>query len=405
MDFGFSEEQKAVQKLGSDFRKKYIDPLDREKEYTERDPNKRFPWDIIRAAHKVGFKKVMMPIEEGGLGGDMISIFLLSQEIAYGDYSLATTLGHQWTFSRIINANGNEEQKKKFLRPFLDEPDYLFSASITEDSAGSDNMIPYNDPKCGPVASAVRKGNEWVINGHKTFTTCGPQSKLNILWARTDPSKGIFEGLTCILVPTDTPGFRIGVQYEKMGDRFTPNSEIFYDDVRVPIENTLGEVNKGLYCFGPVENEAKIMHVSAPAVGIAKNAYDLALDWCKNRVGGGTQLINHALIGRELAEMKIMIENGANLALKASWAINHQKPFDPSLVQMAKIYTSDMCVKVVRKALELFGGYGIMRPNRIEKLYRDVPALLHDDGTVLANMINLWNKIRGVPFMTASSGS
>ena len=185
-----------------------------------------------------------MPKEFGGEGTDYVTQALVMAELARGDSAISKTFSQNWKWSHLISAACNDEQKERFLRPFVADHRFLLGKGITEPTAGSDNRMPPKDaPKSGLKLRAERHGDEWILNGEKCFIANAPVGKLFFIDARTDPNAPLRQGTTMFLVPCDTPGFRIGKVFNKSGWRFYRNGEMIFENARVPHANVVGQVN------------------------------------------------------------------------------------------------------------------------------------------------------------------
>lgn len=400
VSFQLSDEQLQVKNLVREFRERYIEKMNIMDEYNVTDPRDRFPWDIIREASRLGLRTLSISEEYGGGGVDTVTLCLAVEELSYGDMGIAVIFAQTWKIIRALERVANKEQKERFLTKFVKDPEMVVSIAGTEYTGGSDIWIPYNHPDAGIRTTAVLDGDEWVLNGKKVFISNAPQSKLFLVFARTDLKKPPFEGTSLFVVEKDTPGFRIGQVFDKLGERNANNAEVILDNVRIPRENLLGEVNRAYDQVLPFFGESNPM-AGSTALGTARRAYDLAVEWARNRVQGGKPLIDQQYIGVELADMRMKLRAAWNMILEAAWAFQNQKPYDPTLGWMAKVYPSEVSFEVCRKALEMHGHHGILPGSRIEKCFRDATMFLHSDGTNLALRIKMWNYIRGLRYTPA----
>ena len=184
-----------------------------------------------------------VPKEWGGHGTDFVTQALVMAELAKGDSAISKTFSQCWKWSHLIAGRCSDEQKRRFLKPFLEDDTFLLGKGISEPGAGSDNRLPPDDPKAGLKLRAERKGDEWILNGEKCFIANASVGKLFFIDARTDPNAPLRQGTTMFLVPRDTPGFRIGKVFNKSGWRFYQNGEMIFENARVPHANVVGEVN------------------------------------------------------------------------------------------------------------------------------------------------------------------
>ncbi len=400
MDFELTAEQHAIQELARSFRERFIDPMEKFDEYTVTDARKRYPWHILREGSRLGLRTLAVPRADGGGGADPVALCLAGEELARGDLGIAILFSQTWLYSRLLAETLNDEQRARFYRPFLENPEHVLAGGITEDLYGSDNLIPYNAPQCGLRAGAVLEGDTWRINARKQFVTHAAEARLIFLYCRTDPTRGLLEGTTCILVPLDLPGVSVETIHDKIGQRFLNNSAVVFKDVRVPRTNTVGEINRAYASVTFITKESHSYVEGAAAVGVARAAYETALEYAAKRVQGGRPLIEQQAVGMGLAEMKIQIEAARSMIHRAGWLARYDTYADATLTTMCKVFATEMAVHVTEKAMELFGGYGIMRGHPAEKYHRDALTLLSSGAPAIANRIKVWNHIRGVGFST-----
>jgi alkylation response protein AidB-like acyl-CoA dehydrogenase len=226
----------------------------------------------------------------------------------------------------------------------------------------------------------------------KHFITNAGASKLYYVLARTDPAKGLREGVTALLVPADTPGFRIGREHDKMGRRLQRNGELIFENARVPAANRLGREGQGHGIFTQFLRGG-ITIPAAIAVGVARTAYAAALAHAGTRVQGGRPLREHQTIANMLADMYGQIEAARTMVWRSAWAIDTDAPDATQLALMGKVVASEMAVRACIAAMEVFGGYGYMRDLPLEKHVRDALSFLHSDGT------NQMNRLRAARFL------
>ncbi len=370
VDFELSGEQKALRQTVREFAEKEIRPIAGEIDHSMSD---EYPVEVVRKAARLGFTTLIIPEEYGGGGMGSLELVFLCEGLAWGDAGLASTIGGSNGLGvKPILYAGTEEQKKKWLGMCCEraEEPFLTAFCATEASGGSD--VISEDPRAGIQTTAQRKGDEYILNGTKTFVTNGGVAGLYIIFAKTDITRGASEGISCFIVPDDTPGLSVGQRFDKMGQRLSPTTEIVLEEARVPAENLLGEEGDGIYIaidFLTGGGSA----VGAFAVGIAQAAYEEARKYALERVSGGVPIINHQAIGFKLADMCMEIEAARLLTWKSAWA-NDIDP-DNRLSAMAKVYCSEMVQKVTYDAVQIFGGYGYMRDYPVEKYMRDARLL------------------------------
>jgi acyl-CoA dehydrogenase len=371
MDFGLNDEQRAWQGKARKFADDEIRPLSlpRDKIPT---PRETFDWEIVKKGSKLGFRTMAVPKSWGGHGADFVSQAIVMAELARADSAMSKTFSQCWKWSHLIAAACTEDQKARFLKPFLADDTYLLGKGMTEPSGGSDNrMPPEDDPKAGAKLRAERDGDYWILNGEKTFIANGAVGKLFFLDARTNPNVPLRQGVTLFLVPKDTPGFRIGKVFNKDGWRFYQNAELIFENARVPHANIVGGVNgvdrkstdaDGGDIFGDLE-------LCANALGVCDNAYELALAHARKTQQGGRPLIEQQLILLKLGRMKMLTEALRSYVMRVAW--EHDQKMHSANAGLAMNYSTDVIQEVAELNMEIHGGYGCEMAHAADKLVRD----------------------------------
>lgn len=378
IDFSLTPEQLALQRAVRQFSEKEIKPIAPELDRVQ-DPRECFPFEVIRKVFDLGYHTIFIPEEYGGGGKGDLEFALIGEELAAADAGVATTLLACGLTQRPLFTFGTPEQKKHWLSRICSskEGPFLSAIAITEPGSGSDFASP--DPNSGVRATAVKDGNDYVINGQKCFITNGGVAKLYTVYAKTDITKGAHEGLSCFLVPSDANGLSIGKIEDKMGQRLSQQSELILDEVRVPKERLLGPEGGAVALLLDAVTTSCAM-VGALCVGLARAAYECALQYARERVQGGMPIINHQAVGFKLVDMKTRIEACRALVHKACWNNDHVRR-DPQLALMSKVYCSDMAMEVTTEAVQILGGYGYMRDYPAEKYMRDAKVTQIYDGS------------------------
>jgi alkylation response protein AidB-like acyl-CoA dehydrogenase len=390
LDFSLTDEQQMIQKLVRDFATDFVKSQLYGKEWIE-NPKDRFPWAVVDKGFELGLKALNIPKEYGGVEADTLTLCLADEELAAVDQGVAEIFDQTWNESRKIATLGTREQKDWFFPKFLKEPRFFATTTFTEPTHGTDHWIPYDGTHLDTTARL--EGDEWVINGTKIFITMGAEASVFLCYACTDSSKPMSQGTSLIMVPSKSPGIRVGTIYDKIAERFVNNAEIIYDGCRVPRENLVGGLNQALQQSDPRLAETNV-EAGSIALGTARGAYEEALNFAKQRVQGGRPIIEHQAIGMKLAEMASMLEAARSLVWKAAWAVQYMRPYDPRLPSMAKWFAADVGCKVCSSALEIFGGSGIMyRNNPIQKYVRDSLAMIHSDGTKEAHLLKIMRRL------------
>jgi len=364
IDFSLTEEQKALQKMAKEFAEKEMRP-----NTAKYDEGETFPDDVMQKAFEVGFLTSEIPEAYGGGGLSHLDQAIVCEELAWGCAGLYTTImANALAVTPIIIA-GTEEQKKEFLVPFTKEMT-LGSFCLTEREAGSD---------AGAVKTkAEKKGDEYILNGSKCFITNGGVAKLFVVFATTDPEKGA-RGMSAFLVPSDTEGITIGKIENKMGHRASNTAEIFFEDVKIPAKNLLGKEGRG-FIVAMKTFESSRPPVGAGGVGVARAALEHAIEYSKSRYQFGKPIALFQYIAFKMAQMAADINAARFLVWNAAWRLDKGLPIGKESA-MAKMYGSDVAMKVTSKALDIFGGYGYMKDYPMEKLMRDAKLLQIYEGT------------------------
>ncbi|MFC4767120.1 acyl-CoA dehydrogenase family protein [Effusibacillus consociatus] len=367
MSFELSKEQEELRKWAHDFAVKEIRPV-----AAEYDEKEEFPIEVLRKAAKVGLTSYAAPEEYGGAGlTSVMAACLIGEELFWGCAGIATSLSAVGLAGLPIYYMGTEEQKRKWIS-YLCDPEHprLGAMALTEPGAGSDVQAIQT--------RAVRDGDEWVINGRKCFITNGGIADVYVVFAKSDPTGG-YHGVSAFVVPGDTPGLSGGKKERKMGIRASHTGDVILEDVRVPHENLLGEEN--LAFFGAMKMlEYSRPAVAAAAVGVARAAYEYALDYAKQRVQFSRPIIKNQSISHMLADMKTKIDAARLLTWRAAQLADRGESCAVE-GSMAKAFAGEMVMDVTTNAVQILGGYGYMRDHPVEKWMRDAKILSIYEGT------------------------
>jgi alkylation response protein AidB-like acyl-CoA dehydrogenase len=367
MDFKLGKEQEAIQKAARDFAKGEFD-----KEVAlEHERAHRFPTEIWKKACGLGFIGIHFPEKYGGQEYGILENALVVEEFCRQDSGLGIALTLSDFASEIILRFGTEEQKEKYLLP-VTKGEALSSGGFTEPDHGSDITLMNT--------TAVRRGDEYVINGVKTFITNGTISNFVVVLCQTDEhAKPSYRGQSVILVERGAPGFTSADVGEKMGIKMTSTGELSFNNVRVPAANLVGKENRGFYQVLEFFDESRI-EIAAQALGIAQGAFDRALAYTKERSQFGKKLSQFQVTQHKLADMATKIETARLIVHKAGWNYD-QGSIDPKLTSMAKMYAGKVAVEVADEAIQLHGGYGYMLEYEVERFYRDAKIMEIYEGT------------------------
>ena len=368
MDFELAMDQEILRKSVREFAEKEIRPLAR-----ELDREEKFSLETCRAMGEMGLFGVVVDEFYGGQGMDYISYIIAVEEIARVDGSHAATVaaGNSLGIGPLYYY-GSEAQKKKYL-PELCTGRALWGFGLTEPDSGSDAG--------GARTTAVRDGDEWVLNGSKIFITnaSSPISLGVTVMAKTGEREGGRPELSCILVENGTRGFEAREMHGKMMWRASNTSELYFDDCRVPKENLLGEKGKGFHQMLETLDAGRLS-IGAMGLGGAQGAYELALKYARERVQFGRSISTFQVNAFKLADMATEIEAARLLLYKACWQRDRHRPFG-KLAAMAKLYCSEVMGRVAEEAVQLHGGYGLMQEYDVERFFRDQKLLTIGEGT------------------------
>jgi acyl-CoA dehydrogenase len=366
VSFALTEEQKALRELAHEFAEKEIRP--KEREYDEA---MRHPTDVIEKAHELGLMNLHVPEEYGGAGLSAFDGMLVGEELYWGCSGIGTSVSANGLGSGPVIGFGSDEQKRKWLTPLLEEP-LLASFGLSEPGAGSDVQ--------SLKTTAVREGDEYVLNGSKTFITNAGYAAWSTVFAKTDP-KGGAKGMSCFIVPMDTPGVTIEQHLDKMGQRSTDTSAFALQDVRIPAENLVGAEGDG-FKIAMATLDATRPGTAIGAVGVAQAAYDHAKAYAIERVTFDVPIAMHQGVNFMIADMATEIEAARLLCWQAAWMIDNGYGRKATLYSsFAKRFAADMAMKVTTDAVQVFGGYGYIKEYPVEKLMRDAKLFQIYEGT------------------------
>ncbi len=366
MDFGLNEEQRLWQKTVHDFVAAEVLPRARETDETG-----EFNWPAVRKMGALGMLGLNIPEEYGGAGVDAISAAIAIEELGWACGSTALAIAaHNGLGTTPIVLFGSEELKRKWLPLVASGKGKLGALALTEPGAGSDLQ--------GIQTKAVQDGGDWVINGAKMWCTNATIAEYIITLARTDPTGGS-RSLSMILVPTDTPGLRIGPPEKKMGLKGSPTSAVTYENVRVPLTNLVGAQGGGLSQTLATLDGGRIS-IGAISLGLARAAFENAVAYAKERRAFGAPIANLQAIQWMLADAATEIAAARNLLYYAAWRKQQGKPYTQEAA-MAKLFASEMGERVCRNAIQVFGGYGYSREYPVERMYRDARLMTIGEGT------------------------
>ncbi|HZG13632.1 MAG TPA: acyl-CoA dehydrogenase [Candidatus Bathyarchaeia archaeon] len=365
MFFDLTEEQRMIKRMIREFADEVVAPG-----ADERDKTKQFPVEIFKQMADLNLLGLPFPEEYGGAGADYISFATVVEELSRACASTGITYSaHISLGGAPLNLFGTPEQKEKYLTQICSGVS-MGSFGLTEPNAGSDAG--------GTRTTAVKEGQEWVINGSKCFITNASYAKFLALTAVTDKEQGS-KGITAFIVPTDAPGFTVIDNYEKLGLHSSNTTELVLDQVRIPEDQILGKRGEGFKQFLITLDGGRI-GIGAMAVGIAQAAYDKALQYAKERQTFGNSISKYQAIQFKLADMAMQIELARNMVYKAAWLKDNGRKFTKEAA-MAKLYASEIAMSATHQAIQIHGGYGYMREYQVERFFRDARLLEIGEGT------------------------
>ncbi len=367
MDFELTKSQKEIQKAAREFAKGEFD-----KELAlEMDKNNEFPTKIWKKACDLGFVGVHFPEEYSGQDLGVLENVIIADEFCARDSSIGSAVILSAFASECVLRFGSEELKQKFL-PAVAEGRMLSACAFTEPGRGPD--ISCLD------TTAVRDGDEWVINGAKTFITNGGLAGFYSVMCQTDSEcQPSYRGISLILVEAEQKGVTATDVGDKMGIHMMATAELNFKDVRVPASNLIGEEGKGFDQVLEFFDESRIL-IAAQALGTAQGAYNRALAYVKEREQFGRKIAQFQVTQHKLADMATQIELARLLTYKAAWNFD-QGGIDPKLTAMAKMYSARTAVEVADEDIQLLGGYGYMTEYEVERFYRDAKITELYEGT------------------------
>jgi acyl-CoA dehydrogenase len=366
ISFALTDEQRELRGLAREFAEREIRP-----KAAEYDEHQTHPADVIAKAHEVGLMNVHIPEEYGGPGLPGFEGMLVGEELSWGCAGMAVSIIANTLGAGPVLISGTDEQKRTWLPPLLDEP-ILCSFALTEPDAGSD--------AARIKTTAERHGDDYVLNGSKMFISNAGHAAWSVVFASTDKSKG-HRGLSAFVVPMDAAGVTIEKHLDKMGQRATDTSAFAMTDVRVPAENRLGEEGDG-FKIAMQTLDLTRPGTAAGAVGVAQAAYELSVEYAKERVTFDVPIAMHQGVNFLVADMATEIEAARLLTWQAAWMLDNGYGRRATLYSsFAKRFAADTAMKVTTDAVQIFGGYGYIKEYPVEKLMRDAKLFQIYEGT------------------------
>lgn len=390
MDFELNQEQKMFQRVVRDFCEAEVKPY-----AAEVDETSELRWEAVQKMADLGLLSLQIPEEYGGAALDTICASIAIEELGRvcGSTALSISAHNGLGCGPIVNW-GTPEQKEKYL-PKLISGEKLGALALTEPNAGSDLAG-------GAKTSAVKDGDEWVVDGAKAWITNVKYAPAIITLTRTDPDAGT-RGFSMLLVDTDSPGLTVHPPEKKMGLKGSPTHMISYDGVRVGPEGVLGEVGRGFHQTMQTLDGGRIS-IGALSVGLAQGAFEEAVKYAQERRAFGKAIAEHQAIQWMIADAALEIEAARTLVFKAAWMKDAGKDYS-KMAAMAKLFASEVAERVCKNAIQIHGSYGYSREFPVERMYRDQRLMSIGEGTSEIQRIVIARKVLrefegAVPSMT-----
>ena len=365
MNFNLSEEHIMIRDAARDFAVTELLPG-----VIERDENQIFPVEQIKKLGELGFMGMMVDPKYGGAGMDTISYVLAMEELSKVDASASVVVSVNnslvcWGLEKY----GTDQQKQKYLVP-LAKGEIIGAFCLSEPEAGSDAT--------SQQTTAIDMGDHYLLNGTKNWITNGNSASVYLVIAQTNPEKG-HRGINALIVEKGMLGFEVGLKENKLGIRGSDTHSLLFNDVKVPKENLIGEDGFG-FKFAMSTLSGGRIGIAAQAVGIASGAYELSLEYSKQRKAFGKAISEHQAIAFKLADMTTEIEAARLLCLKSAWLKDNNMNFDKESA-MAKVFASEVAMKTTTEAVQIHGGYGFVKEYHVERLMRDAKITQISEGT------------------------
>ena len=371
-DFMLGEEIIAIRDLAWQFSDNEVAPT-----ALEMDQKHEFPLEQMKKMGEMGLLGSLIPEEYGGTAMGCLANAVIIEEMGRHSGTLALCVDAHCSLGMVpLLAGGTDEQKKKYLTPAVTAKEIL-SFGLTEPQSGSDAG--------GTKTTAILDGDEWVINGSKSWITNAGISDTYLVACKTDPSAKGSKGISLIIVRKGTPGFEIGKPEQKLSVRGSSTCQLFFSDCRVPKENLVGELNHGLPLFMKGLDEGRIA-ISACSVGMAQGATERAVRYAKDRMAFGRPITDFQGVSFQLAEMEMEVNVARTMLYNVAKLADAKKPFSKEAA-MLKLYASEMCDRVCWKAIQVMGGNGISEEYEVERFYRDNKLNTIGEGTSEINKL------------------
>jgi alkylation response protein AidB-like acyl-CoA dehydrogenase len=365
MDFELTAEQISIRDMVREFAQKEIAP-----HIMDYDEKKEFPLEIIKKLRELGLLGIIYPENYGGANMGYIEYALIIEELSAVDPSVGLIVAaHNSLGTLHIFTYGSEAQKQKYIPPLV-TGETLSAWALTESGSGSDAK--------SLKTTAVKEGSHWILNGSKTFITNANYSDYHVVIAITDPDKGT-RGVSAFIIEKGIPGFKIGNNLNKLGMRASDTAELFFDNCRIPAENILGNEGEGFHQAMNILDGGRIS-IGAMCVGIARGAYQNTLRYSKEREAFGKTISDFQATKFKLSDMAMEIDASRLMIQRAAWMKDQNMELNLESA-MAKLYASEVAVRVANEAVQIYGGYGFIKEYPAEKFYRDAKLGTIGEGT------------------------
>jgi len=365
LNFSLTKKQLALIEKYKAFTQEWITPNAR-----KYDTLAEFPWEIIKEAYKAGVMNGIVPKKFGGCGYDIVDSALIAEELGYGCAGIGIGIEANSLALTPLLLGASEEQMKNVMGSLIEQKG-VAAYCLTEPNAGSDVQ--------NIQSTAIKQGNEYILNGHKRFITNAEVASFLTVFAITDPSKGS-RSLSAFIVPTSSPGIEFKPRMQKMGQRASVQNEIIFTDVKIPKENLIKVEGFGFVLAMKTFDRTRT-GVAALSIGAARSAYETSLNWAKQRIQFGKPISSNQAIAFMLADMATEIEAARALTWLAAWSYDHEKKKASTFSAMSKLKASDVAMKVATDAVQIMAGDGYSTEYDVEKIMRDVKLCQIYEGT------------------------
>jgi len=366
-NFQLSEERRQFQEMARKFAENEVKPLN--DKFEDDWETHRYMPQVLKKAAKLGFMGLTIDPKYGGTGADGMTVMAILEELAAVNGGMACVIGDTWFAQTPIIIAANDEQRERFLKPLASREEVnLGCICMTEPASGAD--IEDSRMRLRTVKTIIKEDeDDYIVNGVKIWPSNSGIASHYVVIATTDP-KLEDKGSAIIVVEKDTPGLSFGKIERKMGMHEDQNREVIFEDVRVPKSNLLGKIGDGHRLLQTTVAYNRL-GAGMISVGIARGAFEYALQYCKGRVVGGKPLIKHSLISAMFADMATKIDAARLLVYRASWSLRTRDPHKARYSDMAKVYATNMAMEVTSNCVQVMGSYGYSKEYPVEKYMRD----------------------------------